>query len=431
MTSHRDRHRSDAWAGLPRGAPARVALIGVSGYARVHFNLLREAQARGAVRLVAATIINPEEEATVVAELRAGGCQIFGDYRAMLAAHRGTLDLCCIPTGIAWHAVMTIAALESGANVLVEKPLAGSLADVHAICAAERATGRFVAVGFQNIYAPETVWLKEQLLAGVVGPLLTIRFAGQWPRTTAYYTRNDWAGRLHAGGAAVYDSPLNNAFAHFAHLGLWLAGPGRTTAAAPVAVEAELWRSHAIESCDTTIVRARLSTGSQLLCAATHSSPILRDPEIAIEGTRGWVHWYYERECVLNNGTKDNIVRPLPSAMDCRRLMFAAVLRRLRHPEVEICDTASAAQHTALIAAMHAAAQIQTIPAARIEWVYRPGEPAAVPTVAGLEESLATAWAGHRPVGHAKGGGPPSALTPPAPITPLQSVPSPLKPTAS
>lgn len=408
MTTEGSTREFDGWATLPgSGSPARVALIGVSGYGRVYLDLLLEARARGAITLVAAAIINAAEEEAVVAELRASGCRIFSDYRVMLATHREAVDLCCIPTGIAWHAAMTIAALAAGMNVLVEKPLAGSPADARAIREAERATRRFVAVGFQDIYSPPTPWLKEQLLAGAIGRLLSIRFTGQWPRTTAYYTRNDWAGRLHAGGAAVFDSPLNNAFAHFAHLGLWLAGPARTTAATPVAVKAELWRSHAIESCDTAIVRARLSTGVELACAATHSSHVLRDPEISITGATGGAHWSYERECVLTRPGREAVVRPLPSAMDSRRFMFAAVLRRLHDPKVEICDTASAEQHTALIAAMHAAAAIQTVPAERIEWVPELGDPAAVPSVRGLDESINAARDG-QPPGYPGNGKPPS-----------------------
>src|SRR5690606_38595299 len=104
----------------------RVALIGISGYGRIHLQLARECRARGEVAIVAATVINAEEEAENIAELRAHGCTIYSDYEEMLREQRGRIDLCLIPTGIHWHARMTISALRAGANVLVEKPLAGS-----------------------------------------------------------------------------------------------------------------------------------------------------------------------------------------------------------------------------------------------------------------------------------------------------------------
>jgi len=204
--------------------PARVALIGVSGYGSIHLQLARASQARGEIKLVAATIINPEEEASTVAELRAQGTEIFNDYREMLRRHENRLDLCLIPTGIHWHARMTIAALEAGANVLVEKPLAGSSAEVEEIRRVERRRGRFVAVGFQDIYEPGTIWLKDELRRGVIGELKSVRFLGVWPRPREYFTRNDWAGRLNADGAAVMDSPLNNAFAHFVMLSFFFIG---------------------------------------------------------------------------------------------------------------------------------------------------------------------------------------------------------------
>src|SRR5258708_15562831 len=43
----------------------RVALIGVSGYARIYLALAKAAQERGEMDLCAAVIINPAEEATV------------------------------------------------------------------------------------------------------------------------------------------------------------------------------------------------------------------------------------------------------------------------------------------------------------------------------------------------------------------------------
>src|SRR5688572_30212274 len=145
----------------------RIALIGVSGYAKIYLQLLEENRAR--VDLVAAVIINPQEEAAVVAEFKSYGVRIYGDFEQMRRAETGRIDLCLIPTGISWHARMPIAALRAGANVLVEKPLAGSVADVRAIRETERATGRFVAVGFQDVYVPEVTWLKERILSGVIG----------------------------------------------------------------------------------------------------------------------------------------------------------------------------------------------------------------------------------------------------------------------
>ncbi|MCC6416053.1 MAG: Gfo/Idh/MocA family oxidoreductase, partial [Opitutaceae bacterium] len=143
-----------------------MALIGVSGYARIYLQLIRESLARSEIKLVAAVVINAQEEAAIVAELTGLGGAIYGDYRTMLAEERGRIDLCMIPTGIHWHAEMTIAALRAGANVLVEKPLAATLADAEAIARASSESGKFVAVGFQDYYESATQWLKQRVHDG-------------------------------------------------------------------------------------------------------------------------------------------------------------------------------------------------------------------------------------------------------------------------
>ena len=111
-------------------------MIGVSGYGRVHLQLVQECGSKGLLRLTAAVVINPEEESDVVQGLRDGGCRIYADYDSMFTAEAGRIDLCLVPTGIHWHARMTVAALASGANVLVEKPLCPTMAEVAQIEAA-------------------------------------------------------------------------------------------------------------------------------------------------------------------------------------------------------------------------------------------------------------------------------------------------------
>jgi len=192
----------------------RAGIIGISGYGRIHVQLAREWEDRGEIRLSVAVVINPADEEENVRQLRAGGCQVYGSYEDMLGTEAGNLDLCLIPTGIAWHSRMTLAALRAGAHVLVEKPLSSSTTEVEEMMRVAACTERSVAVGFQDIYEPVAQELKRLLVAGAIGRLRSVRFLGLWPRPCSYYTRNGWAGRLRSGDVPVLDSPLNNAFAH-------------------------------------------------------------------------------------------------------------------------------------------------------------------------------------------------------------------------
>lgn len=373
-----------------------VALIGLSGYGRVHLQLARECRDRGELRIAAAAVINPEQEGDNIAELAAHGTEIFSDYRDMLRAHAGRLDLCLIPTGIHWHARMTIAALESGANVLVEKPLAGSVAEAEAVRGVEGAAGKFVAVGFQDFYDPSTVWLKQHLLGGAIGAVRSVRFLGIWPRSRAYFTRNDWAGRARLEGAAVLDSPLNNAFAHFVMLSQYFASDRIDDAVLPQLSEVELWRAHAIENYDTAVVTARTAAGVKLWFGVSHASREAVEPEIVIDGDDGTARWRYEKESVVQRRGAPPLRHAIPGAADTRRAMMAAVLARLSDPAVPICGTQLAMRHTALIEAIQHHATVRDFPRASVGWVTQ-GD-SAVPNVAGLKNALCAAFERQEPL---------------------------------
>lgn len=365
----------------------RVALIGVSGYGRIHLQLIRECLSRAEITLVAAVVINPHEEAATVAELQGRGCRIYDDYKTMLASERGQIDLCMIPTGIHWHAEMSIAALQAGANVLVEKPLAASLADAAAIAQAEKASGCFVAVGFQDYYESATQWLKQQVHGGDIGQLQEVRFLGIWPRPRSYYQRNDWAGRLNAGGKPVLDSPLNNAFAHFVMLGLYFAGVGRDESGGPIAIEgAELHRAHNIDTFDTAVVRAHAGE-VKLWFGVSHSCRPQFEPEITLIGSNGRASWHYEREVRVGEER-----RAMADITGARREMMAAVLSRLEDHNVRVCSPQISVRHTELIIDLHTRFSITPFAAAFVDWTEAGASPAAIPIVRGLEPALHRAY---------------------------------------
>lgn len=340
----------------------RVALIGVSGYGGIHLKALQRLHAEGLVRLVAATVINPAEVPEKCRTLFEMGCRIYEDYGEMLNSEAGRVDLCCIPTGIAWHSSMTIAALEAGCHVLVEKPPAATVREVDEMIRAKNAAGRMVAVGFQYMYNETYLSLKRRVVAGEIGCLREIRVKASWPRSSAYYTRNGWAGRLSSQSRWILDSPANNALAHFLMAALHLAGPSLLEAANPSRAEAELYRAQAIESFDTISARICTDVGTEILFAATHSSFVREDPVIDLLGQDGAIRWGINDAHLAGPGRRNPPLRSHPSPPDSVSIMFARVLAQIRGWEEEACPLEEARKHTLVISALHEAVPIHDIP---------------------------------------------------------------------
>lgn len=333
--------------------PVRSALIGVSGYGGVHLQALQNLQNQRAVELVAATIINPAAVPEKCAMLRASGCRIYGDYLEMLRRESGVIELCCIPTGIGWHAEMTVAALQAGCHVLVEKPAAGTVQEVDRMIAARDAAGRSVAVGFQHLYLEEYEALKKRVFTGEIGTLREIRISACWPRPVSYYVRNDWAGRLRCGDRWVLDSPANNAFSHFLMAGLHLASSRPHGAANVVEMQAETYRAQEIETFDTIAARFATDTGVEILFAGTHCAENEGGPVIDLIGAGGMFRWEVGRALIrIRPGSPPASLPMTPLALS-KEQMFARVLAQIRDGEPERCTLEEARRHTHLINALH------------------------------------------------------------------------------
>jgi predicted dehydrogenase len=377
---------------MPR-TPPRAAIIGVSGYGKIYLERLLHHAARGDLTIAAATVINRSEEPAACADLEAKGAVIYDDYRRMFEAQAGQLDLVLIPTGIHWHARMTLAALAAGANVLVEKPLAPTIQEVWAVQAAAAAAGRFVAVGFQDIYLEDNLTVKRQLVEGVLGRLRRIKGRGLWPRDDAYYARNDWAGRVRLGGEWVLDSPLANALAHFLNLALFLAGDAVERTAQPQGVEAELYRARSIENFDTAAIRVATRSGVEICFYATHSCATVVEPELQIEGTEGTAVWSVHDGWRLRSARAGERAWPARGETQARREMFVRVLRRLQDPGTFVCGPEIAAEHTRCVNGAQAAAIIRDVPPGFVEQRGAGRIVSGQPVIADIERQIDRAFA--------------------------------------
>ena len=338
----------------------RTCIIGISGYGRIHYDLLLQAQAAGKVRIVGATVINPEEEADKCANLRGLGCRIFDDYREMLKQLAGVAHFCMIPTGTPLHRPMTIAAVEAGMHVLVEKPVAGCIEDARAMRAAAGAAGRTVAVGYQWLYTTAAQETKRHILEGTIGDLESIKCLVMWPRDHSYFNRNAWAGRLVVDGVAVNDSPFNNAVAHDLMMMLFQAGPTQREAAMPVSVEAELYRANAIESTDTACMRIETAEGIPIRFYATHACQENFGPEIHIRGSKGSIIITHGGAVIRPDG-KEAVRLPVGGGQDARETMMTSVLDTVGGGDAFYCDLETASRQTMVVSKIHETCAIQEI----------------------------------------------------------------------
>ena len=128
------------------------------------------------------------------------------DYHDLLRRDDVDVVNICTPSGL--HAEMAIAAAQAGKHVIVEKPMALSLADADAMIAAARDNHVHLGVIFQNRYNPPIRDLYEAVQAGKLGRLLLGNATVRWYRKQEYY-EDGWHGNLGDGWRRT-DEPIHS-----------------------------------------------------------------------------------------------------------------------------------------------------------------------------------------------------------------------------
>ncbi|RIK38730.1 MAG: hypothetical protein DCC55_20160 [Chloroflexi bacterium] len=95
---------------------------------------------------------------------------VFADYQSLLALDE--VDAVLVLTPIALNAPVALAALRAGKDVIMEKPIARSVAEGRELVAAARASGRQLLVAEQLAYRSADQHLAELIAAGEIGQLV-------------------------------------------------------------------------------------------------------------------------------------------------------------------------------------------------------------------------------------------------------------------
>jgi len=153
----------------------RVAVIGVGSMGKNHARIYSELPDAELV----AVADSCEDLSVAVAEKF--GAKAYANYVALLEKEKPEAVSIAVPTAL--HKEAALACLQSGAHVLIEKPIASSLEDGEAIIQAAHYHSRCLMVGHIVRFNPAIQVLKKKLQAGDLGRIFQIfcRRAGPFP----------------------------------------------------------------------------------------------------------------------------------------------------------------------------------------------------------------------------------------------------------
>jgi predicted dehydrogenase len=138
----------------------RVAVVGAGAFGRNHLRVYRELELAGLeIELVGVVDRDAAAAADAAAKFGVPG---FDSVEACMASV-GRLDAAsiCVPT--VHHAIAAAPLLAGGVDVLIEKPLAASLADADAILTLAREHGRIVQTGHLERFNPAVTAVRGKL----------------------------------------------------------------------------------------------------------------------------------------------------------------------------------------------------------------------------------------------------------------------------
>ena len=182
----------------------KYALIGCGRISPNHI----EAAKNNGLDFVAMCDVLPEAMEEKAARFGLEGVRRYADYRKLLEKEQP--ELVAIATESGKHAAIALDCIAAGCNVIIEKPIALSIADADAIIEAGRKAGVVVCANHQNRFNKSVQYMREALEAGRFGRLSHGAAHVRWNRGKSYYDQAAWRGTWAQDGGCLMNQCIHN-----------------------------------------------------------------------------------------------------------------------------------------------------------------------------------------------------------------------------
>jgi predicted dehydrogenase len=227
-------------------------------------------------RLGAVARARPERAAEFAA--RHGAARWYSDWRELVRDPE--IDAVYVATPVHVHAEQAVAAARAGKHVLVEKPMALSVAECEAMVAAACEAGVRLGVAYYRHLYPAVGRLRELLASGELGsPVLAQVQAFEYFDPQDDHPRAWLLDKARSGGGPMMDFGC-----HRIEMLLDLFGPASHVRGFPARVR---FRERAVE--DTCVAHLRFERGGEAVLSVSHAVREARD-SFQVFGSEGSVH---------------------------------------------------------------------------------------------------------------------------------------------
>jgi predicted dehydrogenase len=183
----------------------RLGVIG-TGHMAAHY--ARSWVSMPEVAFVAVSDLNPASRRNFVDICRQAGRpepREFEDFKSMLASCRSELDAIYVSTPHALHAEQGIAVVESGVDLLMEKPMVTTVEEAQRLISARDQSRSNVVIAFQGALSPLVANTRQRARSGEFGELMSVAGA-IWENWSSRYAGH-WKQRLDvSGGGFMFDT---------------------------------------------------------------------------------------------------------------------------------------------------------------------------------------------------------------------------------
>lgn len=265
-----------------------VAIVGTGNISSAHVQGYQQFPER--CRIVALCDVVPEKAARLAKDHGLGPVEVLPSVEEI--CRRTDVDLVSVCTPPSTHADITVALLEAGINVLLEKPMAPSVAECDRILAAQGRSGKALSVVAQNRFRDDLATLRAAVDSGLMGPITHVRMDSAWWRGLPYYDLS-WRGTWESEGGG----PTLNHAIHHIDLLLWLLGAPKSVTAMMTNAAHE---NAEVEDLSVALLEYERAV-AQLTSSVVHHG---EDQEIVVQGRNASVAqpWSVKAEASQPNG---------------------------------------------------------------------------------------------------------------------------------